>query len=80
MTREYELTSRINPDDPAGASVRGRHTSTISRPSRVTAGTSAVSIQGAATHFHVIIDLVVTVDGLPHHRRQWVAPAPRHLL
>jgi hypothetical protein len=80
VTREYELTSHVDPDDPAGASVRGRHTSTITRPNGLTTATSTVSIQGAATHFHVTIDLVVTVDGLPHHTRQWVASVPRHLL
>jgi hypothetical protein len=80
VTREYELTSHVDPGDPAGASVRGRHTSTITRPNGLTTATSTVSIQGSATHFHVTIDLVVTVDGLPHHTRQWVKSVPRHLL
>jgi uncharacterized protein len=80
VTREYELTSYVNPDDPAAASVRGRHTSTITKPNGLTIATSTVSIQGADTHFHVTIDLVVTVDGLPHHTRQWVKSVPRHLL
>jgi hypothetical protein len=80
VTREYELTSHVDPDDPAGASVRGRHTSTITKPNGLTTATSTVSIQGAPTHFHVTIDLVVTVDGLPHHTRQWVESLPRHLL
>ena len=80
VTREYELTSHVDPDDPAGASVRGRHTSTITRPNGLTVATSAVGIQGTATHFDITIDLVVTVDGLPHHTRQWVQSVPRHLL
>ena len=80
VTREYDLTSHVDADNPAGASVRGRHTSTITKPNGLTTATSTVSIQGTATHFHVTIDLVVTVDGLPHHTRQWVKSVPRHLL
>jgi len=80
ITREYELISHVDADDPASASVRGRHTSTIIRPNAVTVGTSAVSIQGTPTHFHVTIDLMVTVDGMPHHTRQWTESVPRHLL
>jgi len=80
VTREYELTSHVDPDDPASASVRGRHTSTITKPNGLTTATSTVSIQGAAMHFHVTIDLMVTVDGLPHHTHQWVKSVPRHLL
>ena len=80
VTREYELTSHVDADDPAGASVVGRHTSTISRPGALTTATSLVTIQGTTSHFHVTIDLAVTINGLPHHTRQWVESVPRNLL
>ncbi len=80
VTREYELTSHVDADDPARASVVGRHTSTISRPGALTTATSLVTIQGTTSHFHVTIDLAVTVNGLPHHTRQWVESVPRNLL
>ncbi len=80
VTRQYELTSSVDPDDPAGASARGRHTSTIRRPNAVFEATSAVNIQATGTHLCVTIDLAVTVDGLLHHSRQWVESVPRHLL
>jgi len=80
VTREYELNSVVDADDPAGAAARGRHTSTISRPGGVTQATSSVRVQASATHFHVTIDLAVSVDGLVHHARQWTESVPRQLL
>ena len=80
VTREYELHSFVDAGDPAGASARGRHTSTIRRPGGITEATSWVHVQGSATHFHVTIDLAVTVDGLVHHTRQWTESVPRQLL
>jgi putative CocE/NonD family hydrolase len=80
VTREYELTSYADPDDPAVASARGHHSTKIRRPNGLIEAKSNVNIQGTATHFHVTIDLAVTVDGLPHHMRRWVESVPRHLL
>jgi len=81
VTREYELISYVDPDDPAGASARGRHTTSIRRPNGlIIEAKSNVNIQGTTTQFHVTIDLAVTVDGLPHHLRQWVESVRRHLL
>ena len=80
VTREYELNSLVDADDPAGAGARGRHTTRIRRPNGLTEATSSVHIQGTATRFHVTIDLAVTVDGLLHHSRQWTDSVPRQLL
>ena len=80
VTREYELNSLVDADDPAGAGARGRHTTRIRRPNGLTEATSSVHIQGTATRFQVTIDLVVTVDGLLHHSRQWTDSVPRQLL
>ncbi|MHB8506174.1 MAG: CocE/NonD family hydrolase [Acidimicrobiales bacterium] len=80
VRREYELTSHVDPEVPARASCRGRHLSRTRTLNGVTEAVSAVNVQGSATHFHVTIDLLVTVDGLPHHSRQWVRSFPRQLL
>ncbi|MHB1927946.1 MAG: CocE/NonD family hydrolase [Acidimicrobiales bacterium] len=80
LRREYELTAHVDPDEPDRASARGRHTSTTTTNSGVTESTSTVGVQASATHFHVTIDLLVTVDGMPHHTRQWVRSFPRNLL
>ncbi len=80
VTWEYRLVSEVDPDDPAGASARGRHVSTIHRPSGVTEATSEVTMQATSTHFHVMLELRVTVNGLPHHAREWTRSVPRRLL
>ena len=80
VTREYELNSLVDADDPAGAGARGRHTTRIRRPNGLTEATSSVHVQGTATRFQVTIDLAVTVDGLLHHSRQWTDSVPRRLL
>ncbi len=80
VTRRHDFVSIVDSDDPASASARGEHTSTIRRPGSVTEATSSVFMQATATHFHVTIDLVVTVDGLLHHSNQWVESVSRNLL
>jgi putative CocE/NonD family hydrolase len=80
VRREYELTAGVDPSDPASATARGRHVSRIARPSGVTEGTSDVSIQSTATHFHVTIDLEIRVNGALHHLNRWTESFPRVLL
>ncbi len=80
VRRRYELVSQVDADNPAAASCRGRHTSTTARPGGTTESIPTVAVQASATHFHVIIDLAVSVDGVPHHSRQWVRSFPRQLL
>jgi uncharacterized protein len=78
--REYSLVADCDPHDPASASARGRHRSRITRPSSVVEGSSDVVIQATPTHFHVTVDLEVTVNGTLHHSRSWVESVPRVLL
>ena len=80
VSREYELWSKVDTDDPGGASARGRHTSVIRRPSGVTDACSEVTIQGTPSHFHVLLELRVNVNGLTHYSRQWTKSVPRRLL
>jgi hypothetical protein len=80
VSREYQLKSQVDDDDPAGASARGRHLSTITTPAGVTRASSVVTMQATSSHFHVTIDLTVDVNGIPHHSRQWTRSVPRVLL
>ncbi len=80
VSREYELASEVDADDPAGASARGRHRSTIRRPSGVTEALSEVTIQATPSHFHVLLELRVDVNGVTHHSREWTRSVPRRLL
>ena len=80
VSREYRLHTEVDSDNPGGASARGRHISTIERPGGVTEATSEVSMQATPTHFHVLLELRVTVNGLLHHAREWTKSVPRRLL
>jgi hypothetical protein len=80
VTRESCLDAQVDDDDPAGASARGSHVSTIERPGGSTVASSELSMQATATHFHVHIALRVDVDGFTHHSREWTRSIPRRLL
>lgn len=80
VTREYQLDSHADADNPAGATARGRHVSTIDKPSGRTEAVSDVTIEGTATHFHVHIALRVEVNGLAHYARVWTRSVERELL
>jgi uncharacterized protein len=80
VDREFESTFQVARHDPAGASAYGRHTSRITRPTGVIESRSDVTIQASATHFHVLIDLAVTANGVLHHSRQWTESIERMLL
>lgn len=80
VSREYRLATEVDTDNPGAASARGRHISTIRRPGGVTEATSEVSMQATPTHFHVLLGLQVTVNGLLHHTREWTRSVPRRLL
>ena len=80
VRRDYTMVAEVDPSDPATASARGRHVSTITRPNGVIEGSSDVAVQATATHFHVTIDLELQVNGKSHHTRSWTESIPRVLL
>jgi putative CocE/NonD family hydrolase len=78
--RDYEIETVVDADRPAQTTAYGRHSSTIRRPGQETTAISTVLLEGAATHFHLTIDLEVRVNGMQHHTRQWTASVPRELM
>lgn len=80
VLRDYELLSQVDADAPAQATAYGRHSSTIRRPGSETTAISTVLIRGAATHFHITIDLEVLVNDIQYHTHQWESRVPRNLL
>jgi uncharacterized protein len=80
VDRSYTLTAQVARTDPAGASAFGSHVSRITRPTGVVESRSDVTIQATATHFHVLIELAVTANGVPHHAQRWVESVDRVLL
>jgi len=80
VERLFDMTMHVARADPASASAYGRHVSRITRPTGVIEGRSDVTIQATATHFHVLIELAVTANGVLHHSRQWTESVERLLL
>jgi uncharacterized protein len=80
VERFFDLTTQVARADPSSASAYGRHVSRITRPSGVVESRSDVTIQATATHFHVLIELAVTANGVLHHSRQWTESVERVLL
>ncbi len=77
--REYMLTTEVD-QGRSGPGERARpprqpHLA----PERRRAGGFRVSIQAAATHFHVTIDLEVTVNGALYYSTRWVESVLRAL-
>ncbi|WP_157183083.1 CocE/NonD family hydrolase [Sciscionella marina] len=79
VERHYDFHTHTDPDKPAQTSARGKHTSIIRRPSGTIQAVSATSIRGTDTHFHITIDLTLTIDDHPHHTRSWATTIPRNL-
>ena len=80
VSREHELRTHVDADNPARATAYGRHSSTIRRPGSETTAISTIMIEGSKSQFHVTINLEIRVNGLQHHTRQWVQSIPRNLL
>ena len=80
VRRDYSMIAEVDRTDPASASARGRHVSTITRPNGVIQGSSDVSVQASASHFHITIDLELLVNGKPHHTHSWTDSIERVLL
>ena len=70
VEREHSLVTTVNEDDPAAASVRGRHTSRLTRGDICYAATSNVSIQASEHRFDVAIALDVEINGRLHFSRR----------
>jgi hypothetical protein len=75
-----EASATVAERDPARASVRGRQEISYRWPDRTITVASRGQIVSDATTFHVTLHAEITVDGLPHFSRRWLASVPRHLL
>jgi hypothetical protein len=70
----------VDPADPARAVARGWHVNRAERPGWVIESRAEAVVESTAEAFHVVIDLAVTVNDVPHHTRRWVESIPRALL
>ncbi len=69
---EADFQATVSDDDPAKASIVGRHTYSFRREES--------GIEVTETDFHVTIQLQVTRNGLPFFQKQWLHSQPRRLL
>jgi hypothetical protein len=69
-----------NEEDPADVAAVGKHFRRIVRRDGATRVDSICSLRSTETAFHLMIDLVVEVNGLPHFQRRWTRTFRRELL
>ena len=67
-------------EDPADVAAVGQHFRRIARPDGETRVDAICSLRSTETAFHLTIDLVVEVNGLPHFQRRWTRTFRRELL
>jgi hypothetical protein len=78
--RESSSTFQVDPAQPSDASARGAHVFRVVRPNHVTESRADLAVQATATHFHLSIDLAVSVNDALHFSRHWAESVPRQLL
>jgi hypothetical protein len=77
---ETEATAIVSEREPSRASMTGRQTVRFRWPGRTVELRSRGQIESDATTFHVSLHAEITLDGLPHFSRRWLASFRRHLL
>ena len=80
IEREFAAECTVDPSDPAHASAHGWHVNRVIRASDTIQGRCDTVIRSTATHFHVTIDLEVTINDRAHAMRRWTESIPRNLL
>jgi hypothetical protein len=78
--RESKGIFEVEPSHPSHASGRGIHIIRLAGLNQQIESRSDVTIQATTTHFHVMIDLDVRLNDLPHFHRRWVESIERRLL
>lgn len=80
IERRFTAECTVDPRDPAHASAHGWHVNRVIRASDTIQGRCDTVIRSTATHFHVTIDLEITVNDRPHATKRWTESIPRNLL
>ncbi len=73
-------TASVDERNPAHAWMRGHQVERYRWPGQTIELQSRGEIASTETAFNVTLHVAITVDGLPHIQRRWVASCPRHLL
>ncbi|MCD6058539.1 MAG: peptidase [Thermomicrobiales bacterium] len=75
-----KATASVDERNPAHAWMRGHQVDRYRWPGQTIELVSRGQITSTATAFNVTLHVDITVDGLPHHERRWVASYPRRLV
>ena len=73
-------TASVDEHDPARAWVRGHQVDRYRWPGQTVELQSRGQITSSADAFNVTLHVELSVDGMPHFHRRWVASYPRRLL
>jgi uncharacterized protein len=77
---EIGVDCRVDPADPAEASVDARTAVKTQFGVFDLEGRQSILIQGTKTHFHVVINFELLVNGARQDARSWIESIPRQLL
>ena len=80
VTGQSEFRCSASGDNPAQASIVGKHRIAFRREDGDIEVTAESTIRSTETHFHVIINIHVTRNGLTFFQKQWLHSEPRQLL
>jgi hypothetical protein len=80
IEREASSTFEVDPARPSDASAKGCHLYRIVRPNQEIQSKADLSVQATNTHFHLIIQVEVRVNGALHFTKHWAETVPRHYL
>jgi hypothetical protein len=75
-----KATASVDERNPAHAWMRGHQVDRYRWPGQTIELESRGQITSTETAFNVTLHVEITVDGLPHFQRRWVASFPRHLV
>ena len=77
---ESEFRCSASADNPAQASIVGRHMLAFRREDGVIEVVAESSIRSTETDFHITVNLHVTRNGLSFFQKRWLVTEPRRLL
>ncbi len=77
---DSEFRCTASSRDPGSASIIGTHKIAFQREDGLIEVTGESSIRATKTHFHILVNLTVTRNGMPFFQKQWVSTEARNLL
>ncbi len=80
IVSERDFRVSVSVRDPAHSSIVGMHKMAMHREDGIIEVAAESSIRATKTHFHIIVNLNVTRNGIAFFQKQWTATEPRRLL